>query len=169
MKSAIVPAQITTVEDKVAGNLSLSQLLLLATPVFGGSAIYIILPPSLESSLYKMILISIIAVVFSALAIRIKGRILLLWIITIARYNSRPRYFVFDKNSAYLREESYTDPDGEASKESHPTAQVAEKPHPILTTGESVMLEDILSNPNSNLYFKADRKGGLSVRITEVK
>src|SRR6266487_1064357 len=98
MKSSIVPAQITTVEDKVAGNLSLSQLLLLAAPVFIGSAIYIIFPPSLGAAAYKLAIVTIIGVIFGLLAIRIKGRIMLLWVITIARYNLRPRHYIYDKN-----------------------------------------------------------------------
>src|SRR5674476_179344 len=104
MKTAIVPAQITTIEDKVVGNLSLSQLLLLAAPIFVGSAIYIIFPPNMGAALYKAILVTIIAVAFALLAIRVRGRILLLWVVTIGRYNLRNRYYVFDKNDPYLRD-----------------------------------------------------------------
>ena len=50
MKTAIVPAQVTTVEDKVAGNLNLTQLLLIASPVFVRGVIYAVFPPSFEIS-----------------------------------------------------------------------------------------------------------------------
>ena len=42
MRTTVVPAQVTTVEDKIAGNLGLSQLLLLTLPVFGGSALFLV-------------------------------------------------------------------------------------------------------------------------------
>ncbi len=170
MKTAIVPAQITTVEDKVAGNLGLSQLLLLAAPVFIGGAVYIILPPSLGAALYKLVVVTIISLVFGLLAIRIKGRILLFWAITIARYNLRPRHYVFDKNDMHLRYKS------EKGVEAHTTADQAQNPKaanhkvaPGLSTTDTVMLEGIIANPEAKLHFITDRKGGLSVRITEVK
>lgn len=169
MKTAIVPAQITTVEDKVAGNLSLSQLLLLAAPVFIGSAIYIILPPSLGAAIYKLVIVTIIAVVFGLLAIRVKGRILLLWAITIARYNMRPRHYIFDKNDMHLRPTS----EGQVEHNPSPEQSAATVPTfpeaPPLNTGETVRLEGIIANPEAKLHFKINKKGGLSVRITEVK
>jgi hypothetical protein len=168
MKTSIVPAQITTVEDKVAGNLSLSQLLLLSTPVFAGSAIYIALPPALNMPLYKIVLTGILALIFSLLAIRIKGRILLLWVITIGRYSLRPRYFVFDKNSGYLRAQSRK---AEATHE-----ELTEEPKeqdapalPRLSMGEMVFLEQLITDPKARLHFKTNKKGGLSVRISETK
>ncbi len=168
MKTAIVPAQITTVEDKVAGNLGLTQLLLLAAPVFIGSAIYIIFPPSLGAAVYKLVLVTIISVVFALLAIRVKGRILLLWAITIARYNLRPRHYVFDKNDMHLRSKSVKGAESEASDQA-PTRAASSKAAPSLSTQETVMLEGIIANPDAKLHFRTDRKGGLSVRITEVK
>jgi hypothetical protein len=168
VKTSIVPAQITTVEDKVAGNLSLSQLLLLSAPVFAGSAIYIVLPPALSMPLYKTLVAGILAFGFGLLAIRIKGRILLLWVITVGRYCLRPRYFVFDKNSTHLRPQPKR---AELSPE-HQTDD-AEEPEvfmpPQLSTREAVLLERILTDPKARLHFKTDRKGGLSVRITETE
>src|SRR6266576_4782423 len=101
MRTSIVPAQITTVEDKVAGNLGLTQLLLLAAPVFISTATYIVLPPNLGAAAYKIVMMTVIAVVFGLLAIRIKGKILLLWAIMITRYNLRPRHYIFDKNDPH--------------------------------------------------------------------
>jgi hypothetical protein len=168
VKTSIVPAQITTVEDKVAGNLSLSQLLLLSAPVFAGSAIYIAFPPALAMPLYKIIVATVLALGFSLLAIRIKGRILLLWVVTIGRYSLRPRYFVFDKNSSYLRP-----PAKKADAQEEPERQAEEELEvflpPELSTREVVMLERIITDPKARLHFKTDRKGALSVRISEVK
>ncbi len=170
MKTAIVPAQITTVEDKVAGNLGLSQLMLLAAPVFIGSAVYIIFPPSLGAAVYKLVIVTIISVVFGLLAIRIKGRILLLWAITIARYNLRPRHYVFDKNDMHLRDKNEEKVEPDTSTEQAPSRRATgSNLVSALSTPDTVMLESIISNPDAKLHFKTDRKGGLSVRITEVK
>src|SRR5258708_18652430 len=105
MKVTVVPAQVTTIEDRIAGNLGLSQLLLLIAPVFGSSAIYMILPPNMQSAPYKLVLIATLVFVGCLLAIRIKGKILLFWLAIIFRYNLRPKYYVFNKNSLANREQ----------------------------------------------------------------
>src|ERR1019366_4023701 len=105
MKVTVVPAQITTIEDRIAGNLSFSQLLLLAAPVFGGSALYIILPPTMHSAPYKLTVIAVLIFLCGLLAIRIKGKILLLWFVVLLRYNLRPRYYIFNKNCLAAREQ----------------------------------------------------------------
>ena len=40
---------------------------------------------------------------------------------------------------------------------------------PRLSTAELVNIEDIIANPRANLHFKTNRKGEISVHITEVK
>jgi PrgI family protein len=170
MKTTIVPAQITTVEDKIAGGLSLSQVLLLVAPVFIGAAIFIVLPPSLEVMAYKVTLISVIVVLFCALAIRIKGRILLLWAVIIARYNLRPRYHVFNKNDMHLRDATTKDTAREevaAEKLAPETATLHVVPD--LSPADAVRLRHIIADPKANLHFKTDRKGALRVYVTEVK
>ena len=73
MKVTVVPAQVTTVEDRISGNLSMSQIALFAIPIFCGSLLYAVLPPSMEVSLYKLIAIGILSLLSCQLAIRIKG------------------------------------------------------------------------------------------------
>ena len=104
MKTTIVPAQVTTVEDKIAGNIGMSQLLLLITPIFAGSILFVVLPPFFNYSAYKAVLIVIMALFCATLAIRIHGKILLYWVAVLVRYNSRPKYFVYNKNDNYLRD-----------------------------------------------------------------
>lgn len=169
MKTAIVPAQITTVEDKVTGNLSLSQLLLLATPIFGGSVIYILVPPVTAASALKIGLIIALTVLCGLFAIRIRGRILLFWAVILLRYNARPRYHVFDKNDLHLRRLLKT-----VVKPASAEKTVLEKEENIatesqLSMSDVVKLEQLMAHPEANLHFITDRKGGLSVRITEVK
>lgn len=167
MRTTTVPAQITTVEDKIAGELSFKQLLLLVAPIFGSAAIYVGLPPFFASAPYKIVVIVCLFVVLGALAIRIKGKIVLDWLMILARYSSRPRYYLFNKNDTHLRDI----PKPEAPQEV--TEQVkAEKsepvPQPRLSTADLVQIEQLITNPQANLHFRTDKKGAISVHITEV-
>ncbi len=168
MKTTVVPAQITTVEDKIAGSLNLSQLLLLAAPVFGGCALYIIFPPMLRFAPYKVVLMTILVFAFGLLAIRVKGKILLLWLIVITRYNLRPRFYVVNKNDMHLRNTD-TDVALEAVEDEPKTKPSPIAQMPQLSTADLVRLERIMANPQVNLTFKPAKKGGLSVVITEVE
>jgi hypothetical protein len=169
MRTAIVPAQITTVEDKVVGNLSLPQLLLLTAPIFVGGIIYAVLPPSLGNALYKTILGVLLSMILGISAIRFRGRILLSWVITIVRYNLRPRYHVFDKNDIFLRNNSAEVMEDEAAEGVTSDDGASHVLIPALSTPETVMLEGIMANPEAKLHFLTDKKGALSVRITEIK
>ena len=168
MKSTIVPAQITTVEDKVAGSLSLSQLLLLVAPAVIGTGLYIILPPMMSMSPYKVAVVALIAFAFGLLAIRIKGRILLLWLVILLRYNLRPRYHVFDKNDPHLRKmESFVA--RSATEQAETMKKTVAEPLPKLSVAEAVKLEGIIANPQAKLQFLTDKKGALRVHFNEVK
>lgn len=105
MRVSIVPAQITTVEDKIAGNLTVQQAAYLGIPVLFGFVAAILFPPSGEFVTYKIVLIAIVFVLSALLAVRIKDRIIAQWIFLLLKYLARPRYFVYDKNSSYLRAE----------------------------------------------------------------
>lgn len=169
MRTTIVPAQITTVEDRIAGRLGLTQLLLLILPVFGGSAIFVIFPPFFAYAVYKAILITCVAVLCALLAIRIKGKILLFWVITLLRYNARPRYYLFNKNSTHTRDivlpaDIDDEPDEEVVAE---TAKPTRKIN--LTTAERVQIEDLLANPDANVHITTNKKGELRVHLTEVQ
>lgn len=169
MRTTIVPAQVTTVEDRIAGRLGLTQLLLLITPIFGGSAIFVILPPFFAYATYKVVLITCVAALSALLAIRIKGKILLFWMITLLRYNVRPRYYLFNKNSVHAREIVLP-----ADIEDEPAEKTAEQAAtPVrkinLSTAERVQIEDLLANPDANVHITANKKGELRVHLTEVK
>jgi len=167
MRTTIVPAQITTVEDRITGNLGFSQLMLLIVPVFIGSGLFVILPPFFSYAAYKIVLIVCLAVACGVLAIRIRGRILLLWLIVLLRYNTRPQYYVFDKNDAHLREAEPAGSVDELSEvaESHKTEN---SPLPQLTTAQIVQAESILVDPIAKPHFEVTKKGELRVHITEI-
>ncbi len=167
MKVTVVPAQVTTVEDKIMGSLSLSQLMILLLPVFVGAALFAVLPPAMESSLYKYILIGILALLCMVMAIRIKGKIVALWIITVLRYNLRPKYYLFNKNSTTHRQD-YAD----IPPETETQAEATNKKHisiPKLELREAAYVLATIENPASNLRFETTKKGGLNVRLTEIE
>ena len=167
MKTTIVPAQITTVEDKVAGNISFTQLLLMVVPVFFGGAVFTFVPPFMEITTGKGITVMVIASLFLGLAIRIRGRLVLEWIIVRVRYNRRPRHVVFDKNDDYLRT-MYVAP--AAAEEKH---EAPENESPAFTLREVnvsslVHYEKLLSDPNTDIHFETTKKGGLRVYVKQI-
>ena len=168
MKLTVVPAQVTTVEDKVAGNLSFTQLLLLTMPVFVDGAFFVLFPPLFKLTALKLIIGVILAVICLMLAIRIKGKLLLTWIVVIGRYNVRPRYYIFNKNDSYLRKvdnQANQLPDSQDKVIAGPT--VSHKT-PLIPTPEMVRLETAVADPRAKFHFKAT-KGRLRVYINEVK
>lgn len=169
MRTTIVPAQVTTVEDKITGNLSVLQLLLLTLPVFASGVLFIALPPFFGYAVYKIVILVCFVVLCAALAIRIKGKIILQWLILLLRFNLRPKYYIFDVNDTYLRPEN---------KSVVTEQSVNEKSQPALTkqdlllpiqTADLVKAQSILSNPAARPSFEINKKGVVSVRITEVK
>jgi TraC protein len=124
MKNIIVPAQVTNIEDKVTSSLTMSQIALLTLPVFINLAAYFLIPKPMSISIFKLAFMLLVTGACSAAAVRFKGKILLAWTIIYLRYSLRPKYFVFDKNSSYLRYE-LTDikpsfePDNEAESKPH--------------------------------------------------
>ncbi len=169
MKVTIVPAQITTVEDRIAGPLGLSQLMLLTIPIFGGSLLYVILPPGMHSASYKLVVITMLMSICGLLAIRIKGKILLFWLAIMLSYNLRPRYYVYNKNSLAYREQ-YTHVKTEVEQtEAKDQEPVRQRIGPALTTAELARAQAIMEHPDAHLAFETNAKGGLYAVFTEVK
>ena len=166
MKTAIVPAQITTVEDKIAGNLNLSQIILLATAAFLATTIYIVLPPNFKFVGYKMVLAGVVSVVVASLAIRIRGKLVLHWLIAVSRFNLRPRYYVFNKNDLHLRHEP-VEPKQPVTKQSSFAKQTADTIVHDISTADRVLIENLLDDPSASVHFRSDKRGGLHVVITE--
>lgn len=103
MRTTIIPAQITTVEDKIAGSLNMTQILILMFPVLWTAIIYTLLPAPMELSAYKISLILSCIVICVVLAIRIKEKIVAEWLGILIRYHFRPRYWLFNKNDLTSR------------------------------------------------------------------
>ena len=168
MKSAMVPAQVTTVEDKIAGNLSLQQLLMLTSPIFIGAAIYVLFPPTLRLTTFKLLVSICIFVIFASMAIRIRGKLLIEWAVVMVRYNVRPRYYVFNKNDSYLRSSIKPEAIEESETETTKKPSVKIRHLPRLSVPEIVRIENAISDPRAN-FNVTTRKGRLNVNITEIK
>lgn len=168
MKITVVPAQVTTVEDRIIGSLGFSQLLLLVVPIFFSAATFAMLPPIMKGSVYKYVLMIVVMLVCCTLAIRIKGKILALWLVVMLRYNLRAKYYVFNKNTASQREQYET-----KQMEQDDVAEKAKTRHtltvPRLEFHEAAKVLAAIDNPAANLRFETTKKGGLHVRLTEVK
>ena len=169
MKMTVVPAQVTTVEDRIIGNLGFSQILLLIVPVFASAFIFGLFPPFMGGALYKYIIMASVALLFCILAIRIKGKIVANWIITISRYNIRPRYYLYNKNVTTHREEYPAKTDNQESQkitEDRPKKKLNLQQLDIPTTAR---LLATIENPSANFRIEPGKKGNLHVRFTEIE
>lgn len=167
MRSTAVPAQVTTVEDRIMGNLGFSQLVLFVLPIFVGAGLFIVLPPVMHGSLYKYVAMTVVALISGILAIRIKGRIILLWLVTIIRYNLRPKYYVFQKTADHR--ETYKTAKPEQSEEVGSQTEAKMSRLPELSFRDTAYLLEAISRPERNLRFEMTKKGVLHVRLTEIE
>lgn len=168
MRISIVPAQITTVEDKIAGNVSVQQAAFLGIPVVSGFIVALVLPPSGHFVAYKIAIVAVLFVIFGSLAIRIKDRIVAQWLKLFVIYSTRPLYYVYDKNSTYLRDneaisiEEVEDIVIQSVKKSAVASRA-------ISPKEFVRLEQFATDARAGMKFEIGKKGELNVRITEVK
>jgi hypothetical protein len=167
MRTTVVPAQVTTVEDRIMGNLGFAQLALLVIPVFIAAGIFALAPPFMKGSLLKYGISALIALVFAILAIRIKGKIILLWLITIVSYNVRPKYYLFNKNTTLYRQMYTTEPRPEPKAQ--PTAKKKTTTIKRLALQDSARVLETIQNQNTNLRFEMTKKGALRVRFSQIK
>lgn len=167
MRNTVIPAQITTVEDKIAGNLNLTQILLLMTPVLITTLLYSLVSPAMKLTLLKMILIGLSTLVCGILAIRVKGRVILNWLAVFIKFKLRPSFFVFNKNDCYLREI-------ETPIKNNNQVKVIKK-LPVLKTEKSMLEVDavkllhVINNQKNSLRFVFNQKGGLHVALDSSK
>lgn len=169
MRVSIVPAQITTVEDKIAGNISVQQAMLLGLPILFGFVTALFFPPFGQFVAYKVAIVVILFVICGSLALRIKGRIVAQWIKLFAIYCARPKYHVYDKNTSYLRASESTKLPSETKVT---TTSPQKKIIPQISNiapHEFARLEQLAADSRAGIKFVVGRKGELNVRITEVE
>ncbi len=167
MRSRVIPAQITTVEDKIAGNLSLTQIILLLVPVLFISFFYALMPPSMSFVIYKIILSTIFSIISLSLAIRIKGKIIASWLVVILFYNLRPKYYLYNKNSSAGRQIIKAKSTNKQIKKQTKIQTQKTDSEPISFL-KIFQLNQLLNSGDLNLIYKANRKGGLDVAFEKI-
>jgi len=167
MRSQVIPAQITTVEDKIAGDFSLTQIMLLLLPVLITSAIYAFMPPSMTLVIYKLVLASVLAIFCITLAVRVKGRLVANWLLVFTRYNLRTKFYIYNKNTTLYREVIKPELVLSAAQ-----ATVHQKKQTKLVSAPNIrdilQLNHILNTTDFNFIYKTGKKGGLNVAFEKV-
>jgi len=163
-----VPAQITTVEDKIIGPLSMQQLGLLLAPLFLGIILTVMLPPNFKLVLYKVVVVLVVAAICGTLSIRIQGKVVFYWLILLFSYRSRSRFHVYDRSDPYLRR-------GQSTKTAKPAenTEAAAQPKktievPQIALPDAIKITDVMNDPRAKLRF-VNKKGKLHVVIQEIK
>ncbi|MBU1000249.1 hypothetical protein KKE78_02540 [Patescibacteria group bacterium] len=168
MRTTVIPAQITTVEDKIAGNLNFTQILLLIASLFIDTFIYAALPERLHFTLYKVPLMAVATFICLILCMRIKGRVMLSWIFLLSSYYFRPRYYLFNKNDLFAREEIIFVL--ETKKHTRTKALNLKKAkHKNLSFADFIKMQAAPANLHSRLSFKFDRKGGFDATVSKIE
>lgn len=168
MKTRAIPAQITTVEDRIAGNLNLTQIVLLMVPIFWLMVVYAVLPQAMRLSWYKIPLILLVSVVSMLLALRIKGKVVLHWLVILLKYNTRPTYYLYNKNESYLRD--ITLPVFKTKQRklfAKPKEALTTKKDPVISIAGLARLDDLITNPRFSFSIRTGKKGGLHVALEQ--
>jgi hypothetical protein len=167
MKTTVVPAQITTVEDRIAGNFTFGQIFLMIVALILATVLYVVIPPRMHLGSFKLVLIILQFVVFGGLAIRINGKIVAEWLAVYSKYSKRPRRYIFTKNDETGREEN---PDAKrqavAAEEPKKKPRIAVQALPLT---EETRISELMANPSLTLSFELAKKGGIDVSITPIK
>ena len=171
MRSKPIPAQITTVEDKIAGNLNLTQIMLLMVPVFFTTAAYAVFPPRMNLALYKLPLVLIVLIICLTLSLRIKGKVVLNWLVILLTYNLRPAYYLFNKNDTHFRTLDLPVFEKRQRKlfKKAPAKLEKRTPVPAFNLRDLAKLQNIMKDPNYSFVLKVGKKGGFNVSLGQVQ
>lgn len=167
MKTTVVPAQITTVEDRIAGNFTFAQIFLMIIALIVGTLLYVFIPPRMHLGSIKLVLITLQFIIFGGLAFRINGKIVAEWLKIYSHYSKRPRRYVFTKNDEAGRYK----PISLKIKESFIEQPLRKKrvAIPGLAPSEESQLGRLLHNPTVTVSFELAKKGGIDVSLTPLK
>ena len=165
MRTTVIPAQITTVEDKIAGNLNMTQVFILMAPVFFGAGAYVFFPPFFRFAVYKILATAFVIVISLILSLRIKEKVVANWLIVLLTYNLRPRFYVFNKNDPYQREIYLPI----ASLKVRKKAILKKDAKATNFSKDLVKLQKYIKNPKYALSLKPNNKGGVYVALNEIE
>ena len=168
MRVSVVPAQVTTVEDRIIGCLGFMQILILVSAILCGVEVFVMLPPMMGEAWYKYGIIAAVLVVGSILSIRVRGVVLAHWVGIIVRYNQRPMYYVADKNTTAYRQRD-KDKDDQAHMPVHTSPGTVSRHQPVLLDASArAKARAVIDDPAAHIRIATDTKGGVHVRITQV-
>lgn len=154
MRTTVIPAQITTVEDKIAANLNLTQIVLLLASLFIATFIYATFPPKLGFSIYKIPLFIVTFLTCGILALRIKGRVVLNWLFILSSYYFRPQYYIYNKNDLTTRDIQFVMKPRKAKVFHTKTVKEMERKSIKLSIAEMVRMEAVLANPKTSFTMR---------------
>lgn len=152
MRTIIIPAQITTIEDKITGSLNFTQILLLMAPVLWGTLVYTLFSPVLKLAPYKIGLVLFVTLICLVLAMRVKEKIVAEWLGILLSYRLRPKYYLFTKNNTTER---IVDLPFIETVKSHKKAPLkALKKHSELSIKELIKLEQAMNSKQLAVSFR---------------
>lgn len=169
MKSTVVPAQITSVEDRIMGNFTFAQVLLLIVPLLVGTVLYVGIAPHSHFSILKVSLILIQFAFFGGLGLRINGKIMAQWLVIYATFYRRPRFYRFTKNDLAFRDVVMPTAVKPELTERPTSKLISPVALPRLTQTEQLHLDDVLNPDAVSVAFVLGKKGGINVSLTPVK
>ena len=158
MRTTIIPAQITTVEDKIAGSLNMTQILILVSSVLWTALIYIFLVPTMKLVPYKVGLILEVIFICIALVIRIKEKIVAEWLRILILYRMRPKYYLFNKNDKTNRNYLETELDLENKSAKHLVHKSVHVKTEDIALPDLVKLDHLINTGKVALRYQFDKK-----------
>lgn len=154
MRTTIIPAQITTVEDKIAGSLNMTQILILMFPVLWTALLYIVCIPTMKLALYKLVLIALVTIICLILVIRIKDKIVAQWLGVVLRYQTRPKYWLYNKNDLTNRVVDVPDLADVALRQKKASKKVTRQSKAEVEIPDLVRLQQLLESGKVAVYYQ---------------
>jgi PrgI family protein len=152
MKVSIVPAEMTSVQDKIIGNLNITQVVLLTLPLIFSIIIFLVIPPFSKTSILKIFISGILLVIFGIMSINIEGKIILEHSKIIYKYLIRPKIYLHTlrefESESFVELVPITSP------------KISETPPPILDRNNYFNLKK-----KDKLIFNLNKEGGLDAKV----
>jgi hypothetical protein len=102
--------------------------------------------------------------VFGTLAIRVRGKILIEWLVILLRFRMRPRIYIFTKNDLTHREADII-PVTEEKKAVTKEMEAKKELRNTVSLEDQAMIEKVLFNPSLKFRFGLGKKGGIDVSV----
>ncbi len=158
MRTTIIPAQITTVEDKIAGSLNMTQIMILMAPVLFTALVYTAFTPSMKLVPYKFILVFTSLAICLTLALRIKDKIVAEWLGVLVRYRLRPKYYLFNKNNITSKDLVIAELPTEHVAAEKPLKKSAQSKDTDLALSDVVKLNNLIATGKVALRYQFNKK-----------